>query len=128
MGTITPILSRLEFDPQKNTLCQKPTRKHETQNPDLLVICREGIELNTGKKIQMFSMKNYPFLKGWMSPPLVFDSVKDKSTPLIGSNDHHLSIAPLFARDWFADAFSGLFGLRCFHSNSRWNILSHFPV
>ena len=35
--------------------------------------------------------------------------------------DHFLNIAPLFAHDWFADAFVALFGYPWFYSHSMWN-------
>ena len=46
----------------------------------------------------------------------------------IGIDDQQLNLAPLFALNWFTDAFIALSGCRCFYSNSMWNLLFHLPV
>ena len=78
LGTTTPFYSRLEFFPQKNTFCKKPTKDHTTQQyPDLLVTFREGFNMNTGNKNPVVFDEKPSFSQTSMSSPLVFVCVKN---------------------------------------------------
>ena len=62
----------------------------------------------------------YDFLATSEQHPNDFYSAPTRNRPnpynvlRVGLHDHFLNIAPLFAREWFADAFIALFGFLCY--------------
>ena len=78
--TTTLTISRLEFCPQRKTLCKNPTPMQLNLYHDWLDTYREGFDMNTENKNPIIVDEDPSPTQSSMSSPLAFELVQQKIT------------------------------------------------